>query len=280
MIALMIEEGFSPLDAFYFIIVTIATVGYGDLHPVTPLGKMTVIIIILFGVGVFIGLVANSIEYLIDKRERAERLKKMNMIVGVLFSELGIRLLKAFGGKDPAIGEIRAALVVADKWSEDDFKRAYGLLENHTYAVKSQDFNLEHLRDCLKKREDFMIRLLENPELLEQEAFTELMQALFHLNEELGIRERLTGLPQSDYNHLSVDINRAYRHLALVMAAVYAAPESTLSLSLLACNESQPVRSERITDSAVMRDEYHLVCLFRYWLSVSGTRFFSNCNSI
>jgi voltage-gated potassium channel len=215
MIALMYGEGFSPLDAFYFIIVTIATVGYGDLHPVTFLGKVTVIIIILCGVGVFIGFVANSIEYLIDKRERAERLKKMNMIIGVLFSELGVRLLKVFGGKDPAIGEIRAALVVADKWSEDDFKRAHGLLENHSYAVKSQDFNLEHLRDCLKKREDFMIRLLENPELLEHEAFTELMQALFHLNEELVIREQLTDLPQTDYNHLSVDINRAYRHLAL-----------------------------------------------------------------
>jgi len=214
-IALMFEEGFSFLDAFYFIIVTIATVGYGDLHPVTPLGKMTVIIIILCGVGVFIGLVANSIEYLIDKRERAERLKKLNMIIGVLFSELGTRLLKVFGEKDPAIGEIRAALVVVDKWSEDDFKKAYGLLEKHSYAVKSQDFNLEALRDRLRKREDFMIRLLENPELLEHEAFTELMQALFHLNEELVIRERLTGLPQSDFNHLSVDINRAYRHLAL-----------------------------------------------------------------
>ena len=78
------------------------------------------------------------------------------------------------------------SLVVVDKWSEDDFKKAYSLLENHSYTVKSQDFNLEHLRDCLKKREDFMIRLLENPELLEQEVFTELMQALFHLNEELG----------------------------------------------------------------------------------------------
>jgi hypothetical protein len=215
MIALMIEEGFSPLDAVYFLIVTIATVGYGDLHPVTPLGKLTVIIIILFGVGVFIGLVANSIEYLIDKRERAERLKKMNMIVGVLFSELGVRLLKVFGGKDPAIGEIRAGLVVADRWSDDDFKRAHSLLENHSYAVKSQDFNLLNLRHCLKQREDFMIRLLENPELLEQEAFTELMQALFHLNEELGIRERLTDLPQTDYDHLSGDINRTYRHLAL-----------------------------------------------------------------
>ncbi len=106
-----------------------------------------------------------------------------------------------------------------DAWSEDDFKRASGLLNGHSYAVKSQDFNLELLRDRLKKREEFMMRLLENPELLEHEAFTELMQALFHLNEELVIRERLTDLPQTDYNHLSGDIIRAYRHLALVWLA-------------------------------------------------------------
>jgi voltage-gated potassium channel len=215
-VGLIVIEEYSLLDAFYFIIVTISTVGYGDIRPLTPLGKILVIIIILAGVGCFVGLVANAIEYMIDKRERAERLKKLNMIIGVLFSELGIRLLRLFGEKDPAIGEIRAALVVKDAWSEDDFKHAFGLLDKHSYAVKSQDFNLETLRDRLKKREDFMMRLLENPELLEQEAFTELMQALFHLTEELVIRERLTDLPQSDYNHLSVDINRAYRHLALV----------------------------------------------------------------
>jgi voltage-gated potassium channel len=215
-IALMAEEGFSTLDAVYFLIVTIATVGYGDLHPVTPLGKVTVILIILAGVGVFIGLAANSIEYLIDKRERVERLKKLNMIVGVLFSELGIRLLRLLGEKDPGIGELRAALVVKDAWSAEDFKKAHGLMSGHSYAVQSQDFNLEDMRSLLKKHEDFMIRLLENPELHEHEEFTELMQALFHLNEELGIRERLTGLPPTDYNHLSIDINRAYRHLVLV----------------------------------------------------------------
>ena len=35
-LGLMAIEGFTPLDSFYFIIVTIATVGYGDIHPITP----------------------------------------------------------------------------------------------------------------------------------------------------------------------------------------------------------------------------------------------------
>ncbi len=215
MIALMIEEGLSPLDAIYFLIVTIATVGYGDIHPVTPLGKMTVIIIILLGVGVFVSLIANAIEYLIEKREQAERFKKLNMIVGVLFSEMGIRLLRVFGEKDPAIHEIRSALVVSATWSEADFTRAFKQLERHSFAVNSQDIDLPALREVMKKRREFMIRLLENPELLEQEAFTELMQALFHLSEELSVREHLADLPVTDYSHLSGDINRAYRHLAI-----------------------------------------------------------------
>ena len=28
-------EGFAPIDAFYFSVVMITTVGFGDLHPVT-----------------------------------------------------------------------------------------------------------------------------------------------------------------------------------------------------------------------------------------------------
>jgi hypothetical protein len=36
------------------------------------------------------------------------------------------------------------------------------------------------------------------------------MQALFHVTEELRVRDRLTDLPNADYDHLSSDINRVY----------------------------------------------------------------------
>jgi voltage-gated potassium channel len=49
MAGLIIIEHFPPLDAFYLIVSTISTVGYGDLHPVTPAGKILVVLIILTG---------------------------------------------------------------------------------------------------------------------------------------------------------------------------------------------------------------------------------------
>jgi hypothetical protein len=57
---------------------------------------------------------------------------------------------------------------------------------------------------------DFLVRLLENPILLEHESFTELLRAVFHLTEELAAREDLGNLPDSDYKHLAGDIKRAY----------------------------------------------------------------------
>jgi hypothetical protein len=215
MIGLMVIEQLSPLDAFYFLIVTIATVGYGDIHPLTPAGKILVIIIILTGVGCFVGLAANSIELIIDERERKSRIEKLNMIIGIFFSEVGTRLLKKMSAHDPVIDEIRSALIVSGNWSDAEFVRARGVLETHTYDLDSLSVSLEDLHGFLMSRKGFLLALLENPQLIEHDSFTPLMQALFHLTEELMARETFTGLPPADYAHLSGDINRVYRLLAI-----------------------------------------------------------------
>jgi hypothetical protein len=210
MMGLIYFEKFSPLDAFYFIISTISTVGFGDLHPSTSAGKILVIFIILTGVGCFVGVVANSIEYLIEERERKQRFEKLNMIIGAFFSEMGINLLKKFSRYDPLVEEIRSSLIVTNVWSDDDFSRASAILKHHSCKINSQDFDLVNLRDFLTQHRRFLLSLLENPQIIEHDSFIPLLQAIFHLTDELIARDRLTGLPRNDYDHLSIDINRVY----------------------------------------------------------------------
>ncbi|MFA5268038.1 MAG: potassium channel family protein [Methanoregula sp.] len=215
MIGLMVIEQFSPLDAFYFLIVTIATVGYGDIHPVTPLGKILVLGIIITGVGCFVGVAANSIEFMFDERERRTRIDKLNMIIGIFFSEVGTAILKKICTYDPAADEIRAVLIVSSTWTDAEFSRARTVLLNHTYSIDGPPALLEDLHAFLMHHKGFLLALLENPQLIEHDSFTPLMQALFHLTEELMARENLTNLPETDYAHLSGDTTRVYRLLVL-----------------------------------------------------------------
>jgi len=48
-------EGWGPIDALYFSVVTLATVGFGDLHPTTDFGKLFTVGYIVFGVGIIAG---------------------------------------------------------------------------------------------------------------------------------------------------------------------------------------------------------------------------------
>ena len=47
----------NPLTALYFTIITISTVGYGDIHPVTPVGMIFTIFLVLAGISTFLGVV-------------------------------------------------------------------------------------------------------------------------------------------------------------------------------------------------------------------------------
>lgn len=67
-----------------------------------------------------------------------------------------------------------------------------------------------------------LLRLLENPNLLEHESFTDVLWSVFHLAEELEHRPDVTRLSKSDLAHLSGDMRRAYAALAAALMLVVA----------------------------------------------------------
>jgi voltage-gated potassium channel len=56
------EEHWTLIQALYFSVATVTTVGYGDLHPTTELGRLVTAFYILVGVGTLLALITAVIQ--------------------------------------------------------------------------------------------------------------------------------------------------------------------------------------------------------------------------
>jgi hypothetical protein len=203
-------------------------------------------------------LVVLVVDWVITRQEKRSQLTKLNMVIGVYFSEVGTPLLKALSEFDPHAGRIRDELLVKGTWTNRDFAEASLRIKKHEYKLacdkgdlKALQF-LENLRAFLISERMFLLRLLENPNLLEQESFTEQLWAVFHVADELHHRPDLAHLPGGDYQHLAVDVGRAYSALTAewlkYMAHLLQRYPYLFSLALRT-NPFDPTASPVITDA-------------------------------
>lgn len=65
-------EGWGWLDAVYFSVVTIATIGYGDLAPQTVSGKLFTICYVLCGLGLFVATATAIAERIVARAGQDE----------------------------------------------------------------------------------------------------------------------------------------------------------------------------------------------------------------
>ena len=158
-------------------------------------------------------LVTMVLHELLHYREKMSMLNKLNMVIGAFFSEVGGDLLQRFSSFDRQAGQITKDLIIRDSWSKKEFYRAVKEAGSHEYTIDSKKESLEEIKDFLKQRRQFLLNLLENPNLLEHESFTNLLWAVFHLTEELVHRRSLKDIPGPDQAHLNGDIKRVYRLL-------------------------------------------------------------------
>jgi len=213
-IGFMVLEKLSFVDALYFTIVTISTVGYGDIHPTSIASKLFGIGLIIIGIGIFLGIVTNVTQVLVQRGRDQLRRQRLNMLIGIFFTEVGNLLLHLLTQFDANIDRIREEFLVNENWSETDFARLKRKLQHYDYTIDSELIELEILKELLDEKGDLLVRQIENPDLSEHESFAELLWAVTHLRDEIMSRPSLSNLPKTDLIHLSNDSKRAYTLLA------------------------------------------------------------------
>jgi hypothetical protein len=159
-------------------------------------------------------LVVVVLERLLARREKQAILQKMNMVIGAFFSEIGNHLLadliRHFDNRD----DICRHMNIASGWTTADFKRADAFAYHLKIDLDASKVDLVELKRFLGDKRSFLLTLLENPNLLEHDRFTDLLWATTHLDEELEARPSLQNMSEADLKHLAGDIQRMYDHLA------------------------------------------------------------------
>lgn len=158
-------------------------------------------------------IVGLFIERILSRREKQSLAHKLNMVIGTFFSEMGAKLLTDLLPAIEGSAEMRDRLHLQATWKKDDFAAAHRYAHDLPCKVTLDSIDLKAFRSYLHSERDFMLRLLENPNLMEHERFTDMLWALVHIGEELDARANVTTLSSGDKAHLALDIRRVYSHL-------------------------------------------------------------------
>jgi len=160
-----------------------------------------------------VAIVTLALGGFISSREKKERLRKIDMAISAFFIESGSEIIRCLIAFEQVPEPVAALLRVGVDWEAADFRRAREQLAGVAMRADCALGDLACLKTSLSAKRDFMMLMLENPNLLEHDAFTDMLWAVFHLTDELLARASLDNLPAADIEHLQGDIERAFSAL-------------------------------------------------------------------
>ncbi len=159
----------------------------------------------------FVTLVING---LLARRAKNERLEKLNIVIGIFFTEVGNDLIKRIIPADKNSSDFQNSLAINGKTIANEHSMIHAI-KAHKFDLNSEVIDLKEMQDFLQDKRNFLLRLMENPVMLEHQSFTSLLMAVFHLTAELGYRKDLLNLTVTDRAHLTGDVNRVYQALTM-----------------------------------------------------------------
>ena len=105
-------------------------------------------------------LVTLIIHSVLEQREKSSRLKKMNMVIGAFFSEVGSRLLEILSQLDPETERLQQELVPEKRSVEQEFQEVRRWLMTHDYTVEAGKVDWMGLKTFLVERRDFFANIV------------------------------------------------------------------------------------------------------------------------
>ena len=163
-------------------------------------------------------LVAFLLDEIIEKKEKEAMLEKLDMLMSTFFSEVGNDLISQLSSVNKYKANTENLKSIKD-WDQKDYENKLAELKDASIdfsaniPVEQREEFLESLRDLLVNKREFIVNLINNPNLLEKEEFTGLINAILHLDEELEHRTDLALVNDADFGHLNGDMQRVYNKL-------------------------------------------------------------------
>ena len=163
-------------------------------------------------------VVAFILDEIIERKEKEAMLEKLDMLMSTFFSEVGNELI----GQLSSANKYKAStenLKSIKNWDDKDYENKLNELKNTSIdfqadiALENREEFLSNLKELLVDKREFIINLINNPNLLEKEEFTGLINAILHLDEELEHRKDLSLVTDADFAHLNGDMHRVYNKL-------------------------------------------------------------------
>ena len=167
---------------------------------------------------VHILIVAFVLDEIISKKEKEAMMEKLDMIMSTFFSEVGNDLISQLSSVNKHKADT-SYLESIKSWDDKDYENKLKEIKNINIPfradVTSEDREeyLTNIRNLLINKREFIVGLLNNPNLLEKEEFSKLLTAILHLDEELEHRPDLSKVTDVDFNHLNGDMERIYNIL-------------------------------------------------------------------
>ncbi|HIJ97410.1 MAG TPA: hypothetical protein HPP94_17090 [Desulfuromonadales bacterium] len=86
---------------------------------------------------VYVMIVTLMIERVLKERERHAVMRKLNMVIGVFFSEVGNRLLKELSVYVVCCNDLKAHLLINGTWKQPEFSAALDYLQKSDLKIES-----------------------------------------------------------------------------------------------------------------------------------------------